>query len=187
MKHLLLSSLLVFSVTSVHPMNSTHVGRETSTVCIASNCSQVAINESNGRRRKWAYVCKQCNAQVQDIVRHRRSHTDERPYSCSVCNQAFRESAVCKNHIMSQHSDSADAIVIVNLVNRKPYELVLKKRKTITHVNQLPKLSQELLAHSETQDSNFTKQSTESFFGIDENNFQEPYGYSLSLLDATKL
>lgn len=121
------------------------------------------------------------------IVRHRRSHTDERPYSCSVCNQAFRESAVCKNHIMSQHSDSADAIVIVNLVNRKPYELVLKKRKTITHVNQLPKLSQELLAHSETQDSNFTKQSTESFFGIDENNFQEPYGYSLSLLDATKL
>lgn len=53
------------------------------------------------------YQCDTCQKRFlgnNDLRKHQRIHTNERPFTCSECNKGFRQAGSLKNHIASQHS-----------------------------------------------------------------------------------
>lgn len=57
-------------------------------------------------RTKRRYICEYCNKEFlggNDLRKHIRIHTDERPFECKHCSQKFRQGGCLKNHIASQH------------------------------------------------------------------------------------
>lgn len=53
------------------------------------------------------YECEICHKKFlgnNDLRKHIRIHTNERPYICNECNQSFRQAGSLKNHIISKHS-----------------------------------------------------------------------------------
>lgn len=57
-------------------------------------------------RTKRRYICEFCNKEFlggNDLRKHIRIHTDERPFECKHCGQKFRQGGCLKNHIASQH------------------------------------------------------------------------------------
>lgn len=60
-------------------------------------------------RSKRRYICHFCNKEFlggNDLRKHIRIHTDERPFECKHCGQKFRQGGCLKNHIASQHGTS---------------------------------------------------------------------------------
>lgn len=58
------------------------------------------------KRTKRKYLCHFCNKVFlggNDLRKHIRVHTDERPFECTHCGQKFRQGGCLKNHIASQH------------------------------------------------------------------------------------
>lgn len=65
--------------------------------------------KTKGKRTKKQYLCQVCNKEFlggNDLRKHIRIHTDERPYVCQHCNKRFRQGGCLKNHIASQHGTS---------------------------------------------------------------------------------
>lgn len=57
-------------------------------------------------RTKRKYLCHFCNKEFlggNDLRKHIRIHTDERPFECNHCQARFRQGGCLKNHIASQH------------------------------------------------------------------------------------
>lgn len=53
------------------------------------------------------YKCDTCQKRFlgnNDLRKHLRIHTNERPYVCEQCNKCFRQAGSLKNHNLSQHS-----------------------------------------------------------------------------------
>lgn len=60
-------------------------------------------------RTKRRYICNFCDKEFlggNDLRKHIRIHTDERPFECQHCGQRFRQGGCLKNHIASQHGTS---------------------------------------------------------------------------------
>lgn len=57
-------------------------------------------------RTKRKYLCDFCKKEFlggNDLRKHIRIHTNERPFECTHCGQKFRQGGCLKNHIASQH------------------------------------------------------------------------------------
>lgn len=60
------------------------------------------------------YQCGLCMKKFlgsNDLRKHVRIHTNERPYSCPECNRCFRQAGSLKNHIASQHAPGPEIYV----------------------------------------------------------------------------
>lgn len=60
--------------------------------------------EDGGKTRK--HHCDVCGKRFlgkNDLRKHSRTHSNERPYECGECGRAFRQAGSLKNHIASQH------------------------------------------------------------------------------------
>lgn len=60
------------------------------------------------------YQCALCLKKFlgsNDLRKHIRIHTNERPFTCKECNRGFRQAGSLKNHIASQHSPGPDVFV----------------------------------------------------------------------------
>lgn len=65
--------------------------------------------QTNRVRTKRRYICNFCDKEFlggNDLRKHIRIHTDERPFECQHCGQRFRQGGCLKNHIASQHGTS---------------------------------------------------------------------------------
>lgn len=63
-------------------------------------------NQTKPGRTKRKYLCHFCKKEFlggNDLRKHIRIHTDERPFECTHCGQKFRQGGCLKNHIASQH------------------------------------------------------------------------------------
>lgn len=67
---------------------------------------QLSKVKEKKKRTKRRYICEYCNKEFlggNDLRKHVRIHTDERPFECTHCGQKFRQGGCLKNHIASQH------------------------------------------------------------------------------------
>ena len=48
-------------------------------------------------------VCDEAFRQLGHLKIHMRIHTNERPYECDVCDKAFRDSSTLKRHMRNVH------------------------------------------------------------------------------------
>lgn len=91
--------------TSSQSIQLDHMISEDST---ASSIQSATPNSSSSgsKRSKKEYKCHICDKQFQglnDLRKHLRIHSDERPYPCTQCDKKFRQAGCLKNHIASQH------------------------------------------------------------------------------------
>lgn len=76
------------------------------TSTVISKGHKVKVTGGSGKNAaNWS--CKICNkifAQNSNYKNHMRTHSDERPYVCSVCNIGFKERYHLKKHQLFKHS-----------------------------------------------------------------------------------
>lgn len=67
----------------------------------------------SSKKSKKEYKCEICDKQFQglnDLRKHLRIHSDERPYPCSQCDKKFRQAGCLKNHVASQHGTDEEFV-----------------------------------------------------------------------------
>lgn len=80
-----------------HTRNHSH---HTCKKCSISDCSQLNVTAvHNGRRPYSCEICDKAFKHPSDLKKHLRIHTGERPYSCNACDKTFNQSSVLKRHM----------------------------------------------------------------------------------------
>ena len=94
--------------------------------------------------------CPYCDRKFpwsSSLVRHIRTHTGQKPYTCEVCNYPFTTKSNCDRHLLRKHPDSAQA-----LGGYKPYRCcrcpsaafsstdALRKHEMLKHGRPAPKI-----------------------------------------------
>ncbi|CAG9857600.1 unnamed protein product [Phyllotreta striolata] len=71
-----------------------------------------ALEMKTARERPRKFECGICEkrfASGNDLRKHIRTHTDERPYACQHCPLAFRQAGSLKNHVACKHRAALDS------------------------------------------------------------------------------
>lgn len=63
------------------------------------------------------YICQKVFRGLNDLRKHFRIHSDERPHGCHQCGKKFRQAGCLKNHIASQHG--TDIFYICDFCSKK--------------------------------------------------------------------
>lgn len=55
-------------------------------------------------------ICKKSFSYSNDLRKHLRIHSDERPFECKQCGMRFRQAGCLKNHVACQHGSAVSFI-----------------------------------------------------------------------------
>uniref|UniRef100_H2Z6G3 C2H2-type domain-containing protein n=1 Tax=Ciona savignyi TaxID=51511 RepID=H2Z6G3_CIOSA len=77
--------------------------KESSNKSEPTTCSIGVHTTSNNRKMYWCRLCNYASFEKSTIMRHQRTHTGLRPYSCTVCKLAFTTKANCERHVRKRH------------------------------------------------------------------------------------
>eukprot|EP00116_Pleurobrachia_bachei_P007008 sb/3467270/ len=73
----------------------------------ASKRLKVSKNKKS-RGTSTSHICNACSSEFQDatmFIRHLKSHSDERPYSCDICPKSYKYPWLLKKHKAMVHSE----------------------------------------------------------------------------------
>lgn len=74
------------------------------TQILVTSIASIMKNTKDTARKYECEVCQKKFMGKNDLRKHFRTHTNERPYVCSECGQGFKQSISLKNHIACKHS-----------------------------------------------------------------------------------
>ncbi|XP_077546333.1 transcription factor Ken-like [Haemaphysalis longicornis] len=61
--------------------------------------------KNQGKRLHECHFCPYTSCRLFNLVMHKRIHTGEKPFKCSVCPSAFTQPSNLKRHMRSKHTD----------------------------------------------------------------------------------
>lgn len=97
-------------------------------------------NSKDKSRKHRCDVCNKTFLGKNDLRKHVRTHSDERPYECKQCHKRFRQTGSLKNHMVTQHSSHIDSpsLFICNYC-QKPFPIKERLRLHMrTHTGDRP-------------------------------------------------
>lgn len=99
------NNVVVNSVDAIHDTSSIDDDKTLK----SNSTTKLKSKQINRVRTKRRYICNFCDKEFlggNDLRKHIRIHTNERPFECPHCRQRFRQGGCLKNHIASQHGTS---------------------------------------------------------------------------------
>ena len=63
------------------------------------------LNTENTSMAQLGKICGNSFGKVYAVNRHKRSNTDESPFTCSICNETFQQEKHLKNHVKTHSGD----------------------------------------------------------------------------------
>lgn len=104
--HSLSSSAESASSSSPSPLHTAISDRTTTKKAAVRTRKPSSQSTAADNNNNTCNICRKAFQYGNDLRKHLRIHSDERPYPCEHCGQRFRQAGCLKNHVASQHGSA---------------------------------------------------------------------------------
>lgn len=106
-----------------------------STVKLPCDGDSYELTLPSGKRQFLCSFCNKTFFQLQDLIKHRLSHSGERPYKCYSCEKAFTQLDYLKKHVKTHDQQRPYSC---SLCYKPFHRLCDLQRHLVTHTGEMP-------------------------------------------------